>query len=466
MVVASKEQRTKRLEEFKVECDVFLQNFFDTGLDSSILLEFLRKHEEDSEYFDLFIVKVIRKAFDSNELWVIESIAGLFVVAVSAGLVTKHVVSRAFEKFFHLIDDLAMDVPGIYDTVVELISTGIDDNILPEEYLFRTPVNVLKSLINDQRRNSVKDTVDAMEKFRNEVKRFLTAPASDFWNMGFDDANEELRIFVDTQLEEGQALKHELIRPLITTAMTKSNTSREMVSQLLASCTGTRDALFTGEDILLGFTRIFLHLADTKLDILNVQNLIAKFLARAIVDEILPPSFLTWGQRIHLGGIEGMEVLDLVEDWIDPETRKNLGMKYENIWRGSDPLSEVARECRKMTRVAVNELYDSDNRVIAETVEQIQSNALTPDLGTVCVRVIIESLLERDLEERIVAIAVALLQKLKAVHEIDGSNIRDAILVLKTPERLAELEKDVGSVAVQNLATVEKIIEHEQLDRN
>merc|ERR1719376_558855 len=153
-----------------------------------------------------------------------------------------------------------------------------------------------------------------------------------------------------------------------------------------------------------------------------------------------------------------MQVLRMVENWIDPETKKNLGVKFENIWKGSDPLSDIAIECRKITRAAINELYDHDDCSIEQACMHIQNNALTPDLATVCVRVVIESILERDLEERVVAIAIALLRKLKAVHEIDGSNIREAFIYLNTPARKAELIKDVGAVAVSNLGRIEDII--------
>eukprot|EP00915_Cephaloidophora_sp_WS-2016_P003502 GHVH01004718.1.p1 GENE.GHVH01004718.1~~GHVH01004718.1.p1 ORF type:complete len:464 (+),score=69.32 GHVH01004718.1:374-1765(+) len=463
MTNPTRDAREARQAEFETDISAFLKGFFDSGFDSTMLIDFLRRHEDQQDYFDLLIIKIIRKAFDSNEYWVIEAIAGLFVVCVSAGLITKQVISRAFEKLFHIVDDLAMDVPGIYDTVVELICTGIDDRIIPENFLSRTPITVLTALIDEQRKLALAETVEAMRNFRAECKKMFSE--DEFWNLGVADSCVELRLLCE-RLPEGYELKHEVIRPLIVCAMTKSNHTREVVSQILSECTDVREAIFTTEDAVFAFCRIFLHLPDTKLDVPNVQNLLAKFLARAIVDEVVPPSYLQWTQRLHIGSEEGSQVLRLVEDWIDPETRKNLGVKYENIWRGSDPLSEVAMESRMVTRSVVNELYDNDEITLARAVSQIQNNALTPDLATVCVRVIIESILERGLEPRIVAIAVTLLQKLKNEHEIDGSNVRAALEYLNTPDRKAELVKDVGEKAVSHFGDVEAAVSEAKLNED
>jgi len=51
-----------------------------------------------------------------------------------------------------------------------------------------------------------------------------------------------------------------------------------------------------------GFERLFESIDDLKLDVPNARELAAKFLARAVADEILPPAYLA---NPYVAGIAG-----------------------------------------------------------------------------------------------------------------------------------------------------------------
>ena len=73
--------------------------------------------------------------------------------------------------------------------------------------------------------------------------------------------------------------------------MDRTERQRELVSVLLAQLHGA-GVLTTGQ-IGKGFERLFELADDLELDDLLAKQKISHFLARAVADEILPPSFLT-----------------------------------------------------------------------------------------------------------------------------------------------------------------------------
>mmetsp|Transcript_12322 Transcript_12322/g.22146 ORF Transcript_12322/g.22146 Transcript_12322/m.22146 type:complete len:142 (+) Transcript_12322:1096-1521(+) len=71
--------------------------------------------------------------------------------------------------------------------------------------------------------------------------------------------------------------------------MGRKDREREMTSVLLSSLYGD---LLSGQQVMKGFVYLVDGLEDLVLDIPNAAQLVAVFISRTIVDDVLPPSFL------------------------------------------------------------------------------------------------------------------------------------------------------------------------------
>lgn len=82
----------------------------------------------------------------------------------------------------------------------------------------------------------------------------------------------------------------ELVKRMITKAMSSKLRECELVSQFMSSTYGN---LLDTDDIAKGFELLFESIDDLQLDVPKAKKILANFLARAVVDEVLPPSFLS-----------------------------------------------------------------------------------------------------------------------------------------------------------------------------
>ncbi|EIE18312.1 MA3-domain-containing protein [Coccomyxa subellipsoidea C-169] len=85
-------------------------------------------------------------------------------------------------------------------------------------------------------------------------------------------------------------MHHIFVKQAILLALDRRDREREMVSVLLAAL---NPKTVSEDSIAQGFTDLMLACEDLELDLPDATHYIALFLGRAIVDEVLPPAFLT-----------------------------------------------------------------------------------------------------------------------------------------------------------------------------
>ncbi|CAI5726484.1 unnamed protein product [Peronospora destructor] len=117
-----------------------------------------------------------------------------------------------------------------------------------------------------------------------EIKKRTIEILEEYFSNG--DADEVLSSL--NELDEPE-FHYELVKRVITMAMDKNDKERELASRLLSTL--YMDGLTSGQ-VLMGFRRLLLLAGDLQIDIPTAKNMLAIFCARAVVDEILPPSFL------------------------------------------------------------------------------------------------------------------------------------------------------------------------------
>ena len=126
---------------------------------------------------------------------------------------------------------------------------------------------------------------------------------------------------------------YEFVKRLLNMSLDKGDRERELVSQLMSLL--YPDVLSTSM-ICKGFERLFEIVDEVEKDVPHARNHVATFLARAVLDEVIPPSFLSDSVVCNLGGEIVVQAKLLL-------SREHGGTKLERIWGPGDgrPVSEM-----------------------------------------------------------------------------------------------------------------------------
>jgi hypothetical protein len=101
------------------------------------------------------------------------------------------------------------------------------------------------------------------------------------------DADEVVRALSELDHEE---FHHEFVKAVISRSLDLHDRERELASELLPRL---YPDIISHDKIVEGFTLLLERIEDLKLDIPNAPELLSMFLARAVVDDLLPPAFLS-----------------------------------------------------------------------------------------------------------------------------------------------------------------------------
>jgi len=123
------------------------------------------------------------------------------------------------------------------------------------------------------------------------------------------------------------------VRKAVVMSMEKQPYERELISKLLLAMNGRT---ITQEKIVEGFQKMLNMLDDIVLDSPDATEFLSKFLARAIVDEVIPPAFLT---SAHATSRLAREVIALASALT---TEKHRIDRLAHIW-GPGDLRSVKR---------------------------------------------------------------------------------------------------------------------------
>ena len=134
-------------------------------------------------------------------------------------------------------------------------------------------------------------------------------------------------------------LRWEFVKRAITMSMDRSDREREMVSRAVSELF---DVLLTHSHVARAFERLLEQADDLTLDVPNAPDMLAKFLARAVHDEILPPAFLTDAHVAAVGGA-------VVQSTITLLSIKQASARLERIWGVSDANASVTDLKREIT---------------------------------------------------------------------------------------------------------------------
>ena len=162
----------------------------------------------------------------------------------------------------------------------------------------------------------------------SEYKRFIEPLIKEYFlNGGMDEIINSL---VEANAKE---YSYEFVKRIINMSFDRSDRERELVSQLLSY---GYPNFFSTSVVGKGFERLFEVADEVVKDAPAAHDMLAKFLARAVVDEVLPPAFLLDAVVTNLGG----EVVEQAKRML---SRDHSGTLLERGWGPGDgrPVSEL-----------------------------------------------------------------------------------------------------------------------------
>jgi len=228
----------------------------------------------------------------------------LFQYLADEDIVTAPQMTQGFRKIFNSLDDLSIDAPKAGLSVSKFTEAG-----------------VLAGFLNKAEADDMKAAVlfvhDADSVYKG--KRAIASMIKEYFsNDEVDDARKTLAEL------KAPHLHFEVVKQMVGKAMDHTAHQREVTSRFLAQLAG--DGM-SRDEIAKGFNILLERVEDIYLDVPEVLKLLSAFLARAVVDEVLPPAFLL---RADLSaGDMGFQVIEQAQVLLNQE---KAGMRLANVW--------------------------------------------------------------------------------------------------------------------------------------
>ena len=141
---------------------------------------------------------------------------------------------------------------------------------------------------------------------------------------------------------------YEFVKRTITMAMDRNARGCEAASYLISFLFGRR--MLITDEIGKGFERLFEVIDDLKVDVPNAERVLAQFVARAVVDEVLPPVFLTDPTVVSLGG-------PIVQQAVNMLSVKHGQARVNNVW--GPGASQFAEDLKRVIKLILAEFLDT-----------------------------------------------------------------------------------------------------------
>ncbi|KAL3677499.1 hypothetical protein R1sor_027447 [Riccia sorocarpa] len=148
---------------------------------------------------------------------------------------------------------------------------------------------------------------------------------------------------------------HYFVKKLISMAMDRHDRDKEMASVLISAL---YNDVVVPDQLAKGYLKLLESVDDLSLDIPDAVDVLALFVARAVVDDILPPAFLSKTAKVLPEGSEGLVVIQKAEKsyLLAPHHAEVV----EKKWGGSTQTT-VEEVKRKITDL-LNEYVESGDR--------------------------------------------------------------------------------------------------------
>ncbi|XP_027335580.1 uncharacterized protein LOC113849693 isoform X1 [Abrus precatorius] len=251
--------------------------------------------------------------------------------AQTAGIAVRHVRRSHSGKFVRVKKDGA----GGKGTWGKLLDTDVESHIDRNDPNYDSgdePYQLVGSTVTDPLDEFKKAVVSIIEEYFSNGDVELTA--SDLRELG---SSEYYPYF---------------IKRLVSMAMDRHDKEKEMASVLLSALYAD---VISPAQIRDGFFMLLESADDLAVDILDAVDILALFLARAVVDDIIPPAFLARARRALPESSKGVQVIQTAEkSYLSAPHHAEL---VERRWGGSTHIT--VEEVKKKIADLLREYVDS-----------------------------------------------------------------------------------------------------------
>ncbi len=211
-----------------------------------------------------------------------------------------------------LSDQSLLDYPNARDLYIRVLDSGATSGWISEGSR-----NGLMELVEPQ-------GTTAQPRSVNEFKSMCRSMIAEY----FDSADQSE---VEFQLKQAAdpGLHSVFVKMLIQMAMDRSDREREMASSLLADV--SQAGVVTEEQVAIGFSKLLSATEDLTLDIPDTPRMLTLFLGRAIVDEVISPSFLAHADKKIAAGKLDVDICVAVKKLL---VAKHSAERFTTGWHG------------------------------------------------------------------------------------------------------------------------------------
>ena len=210
------------------------------------------------------------------------AVAGLLSSLCVRGALQTRDVEAGLELVLRRMGDVVLDVPKAAEYISELMAHLVEDKTVPEGL-----VESVGALAGAELGGRIAEGVRGQLRLPLAVtvlKGQARSVVQEYFVSG--DLEEALRRFEELQAGRGG---HVVVKVLIVSAAERKSRECEMASVLLSALT----KLYGSEHFFEGFIRILRGVDDLALDVPAAVSILTNFIARAIVDDVLPPCFFS-----------------------------------------------------------------------------------------------------------------------------------------------------------------------------
>eukprot|EP00884_Botryococcus_braunii_P011699 jgi/Botrbrau1/2052/Bobra.0047s0026.2 len=246
-----------------------------------------------------------------DEASVESAILDLFRYLNDTGTVSLSQMVKGFQRVIDKLEDATLDNPKAPLKLQELYQIAIKRGWV-DSALISLPDERFKSCLVNGQTHSVQ-----------AFKEAAIATVKEYYSSG-DSEEVDRRL---TELAE-PGLHNIFIKHLIQLAMDRKDREREMASSLIRYLCPNAVNI---DEVKLGFTKLLASVEDLCLDMPDAARLLSLFLGRAIVDEVVPPAFLS----AVLSALENDSLgVSVVEACAKMLQARHGAERLQNCWHG------------------------------------------------------------------------------------------------------------------------------------
>jgi len=222
----------------------------------------------------------------------------------SDDIITRLQMAQGFRKLYNQLPDLILDTPNAKVLLQEYLRHAVIAGYVEKE----VASSLEDSVVDDYHQS---DVVKAKDSLRACLEEY-------FESADVKECQNTIKL-VPPQFH------FEAVKLAISMSLDRGNRERELSSALLAEISGST---ISTDAVIKGFTVLLERVEDLTLDVPDVQRLLACFLARAVVDEALPPAFMV---RMDLAGQDmGSQVVTTAQAFCQ---QKGAAERLAEVWR-------------------------------------------------------------------------------------------------------------------------------------